>query len=190
MSKAFRCVSESIRVCAQISTTQLDWYDKTTNPLRRRPDFSPLWPAVTPPPPPVWTPSSRWPLTSRPRVADFDFSGIFFNNYFWIEERAAAKYRETTSKQDGRLQRRSFQGASRKQKAQSRWNVCVCVWQCWWPCFVAKMNGLICGGRLEATQTDVFTPLKTLSHIQAASPLNTDKLAKQPQKILFSIANY
>lgn len=40
---------------------------------------------------------------------------------------------------------------------------------------VAKMNGLICGGRLEATYTDVATLLQTLSHTQTMSTLNVDK---------------
>lgn len=44
---------------------------------------------------------------------------------------------------------------------------------------VAKMNGLICGGRLEATQTDVSMLLKTLSHAQTMSTLNADKLKRR-----------
>lgn len=39
---------------------------------------------------------------------------------------------------------------------------------------VAKMNGLICGGRLEATQTDAAVLLQTLSHSQTVSTLNAD----------------
>lgn len=34
---------------------------------------------------------------------------------------------------------------------------------CLWPCMVAKMNGLICGGHLGAIQTDVATVLQALS---------------------------
>ncbi len=40
---------------------------------------------------------------------------------------------------------------------------------------VAEMNGLICGGRLEATQTDVSTLLQTLSRTQTVFALNADK---------------
>ncbi len=40
---------------------------------------------------------------------------------------------------------------------------------------VAKMNGLICGGRLGAAQTDVSVLLQTLSHTQTMSQLNADK---------------
>lgn len=67
--------------------------------------------------------------------------------------------------------------------------VCVCMCERR-PCLVAKTNGLICAGRLEATQTDVFVLLKTLSHTQVASSLNTDKLPKQAQRFCSQIESY
>lgn len=55
---------------------------------------------------------------------------------------------------------------------------------------VAKMNGLICGGRLEATQTDVSMPLQTLSHTQTVFSLNGDKFKNHlcVPGVLFTLA--
>lgn len=68
--------------------------------------------------------------------------------------------------------------AEKRQIRQLCVRVCVRAHkerQCLWPCMGAKMNCLICGGCLEATQTDVATLRQTLSHTQTMSTLNADK---------------